>query len=252
MMVHFVGAGPGDPDLLTRRAEQLLRACKICVHAGSLVNPEILAFLPKDAEIYDSAGMSHEEVVAVYIDASRRNVDVVRLHSGDPSIYGATREQMNALDTLGIDYDITPGVSSFQAAAAALRTELTAPEKAQTVILTRTSGRTPLPAEQELERLAQTHATLCIFLSVGRIAEVTATLFGHYGAKCPAAVVYRASWPDERIIRGTLADISEKTLAADIRQTALIIVGDALSRDIPASKLYDAAFSHGFRKAKTT
>lgn len=250
MIVHFVGAGPGDPELLTRKAERLLRSCRICVYAGSLASPEVLALIPAEAERHDSARMSHDEVVAVYRDAEARGIDVVRLHSGDPSIYGATREQMNALDALGVSYDVCPGVSAFQAAAASLCTELTAPEISQTVVLTRTAGRTPLPEEQELDRIARTHATLCLFLSVAKIGEVAETLAGHYGSDCPAAVVHRASWPEERIIRGTLADIAAKTEAAGIDATAMIVVGRALSRDIPASKLYDPAFSHGFRKAK--
>ena len=250
MIVHFVGAGPGDPELLTRKAERLLRACRICVYSGSLVSPGVLALIPAEAERHDSARMSHDEVVAVYRDARVRGIDVVRLHSGDPSIYGATREQMNALDALGISYDVCPGVSAFQAAAAALCTELTAPEISQTIILTRTSGRTPLPEEQELDRIARTRATLCIFLSVVKIREIAETLTGHYGADCPAAVVHRASWPEERIIRGTLANIAARTETEGIGSTALIVVGRALSRDVPASKLYDPAFSHGFRKAK--
>ena len=170
MIVHFVGAGPGDPELLTLKAARLLSACRICVYAGSLVSPGVLALIPAEAERHDSARMSHDEVVAVYKDARERGIDVVRLHSGDPSIYGATREQMNALDALGIPYDVCPGVSSFQAAAAALKTELTAPEVSQTIILTRTAGRTPLPEEQELDRIARTHATLCIFLSIEKLA----------------------------------------------------------------------------------
>jgi precorrin-4/cobalt-precorrin-4 C11-methyltransferase len=250
MIVHFVGAGPGDPELLTLKAARLLTACRICVYAGSLVSPGVLALISDKAEHHDSARMSHDEVVAVYRDAKARGIDVVRLHSGDPSIYGATREQMNALDALGIPYDVCPGVSAFQAAAASLCTELTAPEIAQTIVLTRTAGRTPLPEEQELDRIARTRATLCIFLSVAKIREVAETLSGHYGGDCPAAVVHRASWPEERIIRGTLTDIAAKTEAEDIGSTALIVVGRALSRDIPASKLYDPAFSHGFRKAK--
>lgn len=250
MIVHFVGAGPGDPELLTKKAERLLRSCRVCVYAGSLVSPEVLALIPAEAERHDSARMSHDEVVAVYGDAKARGIDVVRLHSGDPSIYGATREQMNALDALGVSYDVCPGVSAFQAAAASLCTELTAPEISQTVVLTRTAGRTPLPEEQEIDRIARTHATLCLFLSVAKIGEVAETLAGHYGSDCPAAVVHRASWPEERIIRGTLADIAAKTEAAGIGATAMIVVGRALSRDVPASKLYDPAFSHGFRKAK--
>jgi precorrin-4/cobalt-precorrin-4 C11-methyltransferase len=250
MIVHFVGAGPGDPELLTRRAERLLRSCRICIYAGSLVSPGVLALIGAEAERYDSAVMSHEEVMEVCRKARDRGIDVVRLHSGDPSIYGATREQMNSLDALRIPYDVCPGVSSFQAAAASLCTELTAPEVSQTIILTRTAGRTPLPEEQELDRIARTRATLCIFLSVGKIAEVADTLALHYGADCPAAVVFRASWPQERIIRGTLADIAVQTDAAEIRSQAMIIVGRALARDIPSSKLYDASFSHGFRKGK--
>lgn len=250
MRVHFVGAGPGDPELLTLRAERLLRTCRICIYAGSLVSPGVLALIPAEAQKHDSAALSLEAVINICREARDRGIDVVRLHSGDPSIYGATREQMNALDALGIPYDVCPGVSSFQAAAASLCTELTAPEVSQTIILTRTAGRTPLPAEQELDRIARTRATLCIFLSVGKIAEVADTLAVHYGLDCPAAVVFRASWPDERIIRGTLADIAVKTEAAQIRSTAMIVVGKALGRDIPASKLYDASFSHGFREGE--
>jgi len=251
MIVHFVGAGPGDPELLTLRAERLLKTCRICIYAGSLVSPGVLALIPNVAEKHDSAGMSLE-VIAVCRDARDRGIDVVRLHSGDPSIYGATREQMNALDALGIPYDICPGVSSFQAAAAALRAEMTAPEISQTICLTRTAGRTPLPEEQELDRIARTKATLCIFLSAGKIAEAAAALASHYGPDCPAAVVYRASWPEEKVIQGTLADIAPQAESAGIRSTALIIVGRALARDVPASKLYDAAFSHGYRKGKKT
>ncbi len=250
MIVHFVGAGPGDPELLTLKAARLLSACRICVYAGSLVSPSVMALVPADAERHDSARMSHEEVVAVYKDAQERRIDVVRLHSGDPSIYGAIREQMNSLDALGIPYDVCPGVSSFQAAAAALKTELTAPEVSQTVILTRTAGRTPLPEPQALENLARTQATLCIFLSVDKLRDVAATLAVHYGEDCPTAVVHRASWPEEKVILGTLADIAAKTDPDRIRSTALILVGRALGRDVPGSKLYDAAFSHGYREAK--
>ena len=249
MIVHFVGAGPGDPELLTLKAARLLSACQICVYAGSLVSPSVMALVPDGAERHDSARMSHEEVVAVYRDAQARGIDVVRLHSGDPSIYGAIREQMNSLDSLGIPYDVCPGVSSFQAAAAALKTELTAPEVSQTIILTRTAGRTPLPETQALEKLAQAQATLCIFLSVDKLREVAATLAAHYGEDCPAAVVHRASWPEEKVILGTLSDIAAKAEPEGIRSTALILVGRALGRDVPASKLYDPAFSHGYREA---
>jgi len=247
MKVFFVGAGPGDPELLTVKAERLLRKCRCCIYAGSLVSPGVIDLLPEWAEKFDSASLSLREIVSIFRKAQEGGIDVVRLHSGDPAIYGAIREQMNELDRLGIDYEVVPGISSFQAAAAVLQTELTAPEVAQTIILTRTSGRTPLPKEQELDRLAQTQATLCIFLSTGQIETVVKTLAQYYGGDCPAAVVYRASWPEQKIIDGTLDDIAAKTISEGIKRTAMIIVGRALSRDIPASKLYDQGFTHGYR-----
>ncbi len=250
MKVSFVGAGPGDPKLLTLEAERLLRNCRCCVYAGSLVSPAVIDLLPEDAERHDSARLSLEGIMAIYLDAHRRGMDVVRLHSGDPAIYGAIREQMKALDRRGIEYEVVPGVSSFQAAAAALRSELTAPEVAQTIILTRISGRTPVPEEQELDHLAKTRATLCIFLSVHKIQEIARSLSKHYGRQCPAAVVYHASWPDQVTIKGTLSDIAEKTESASIGRGAMILVGWALSDDAPPSRLYDPGFSHGYRKAK--
>jgi len=248
MKVFFVGAGPGDPELLTRKAERLLRACRFCIYAGSLVSPGVLALLPARAEKHDSAALSLEQTTALCLKARARRLDLVRLHSGDPSIYGAIREQMDQLDAAGIDYEVIPGVSSFQAAAAALRTELTAPEVAQTIILSRVAGRTPVPPEQELAQLARTHATLCLFLSVHRLKAIARTLTAHYGADCPVAVVYRASWPDQRIITGTLGNIAAQAAAAKIKKTALIFVGRALGRGLPASKLYAARFSHAHRK----
>lgn len=250
MKVYFVGAGPGDPELLTVKAARLLRNCSICIYAGSLISPEVLALLPSTAEKHDSAALDLEEITDLFRAAKARDIDVVRLHSGDPSIYGAIREQMNELDAWGIDYEVVPGVSSFQASAAALRTELTAPEIAQTIILTRTSGRTPMPQEQELRALAQTRSTLCIFLSAHKIHDVALTLAEYYGCDCPVACVHKASWPDEQVIRGTLADIADKISAAGIRKTAMIIVGHALARDIPVSKLYDSAFSHEYRTGR--
>lgn len=250
MKVYFVGAGPGDPELMTIKAERLLRNCRICIYAGSLISPEVLALLPDGAERHDSAGLDLEEIGRLFQDAHSRDIDLVRLHSGDPSIFGAIREQMNLLDEWGIDYEVVPGVSSFQAAAAALRVELTAPEVAQTIILTRTSGRTPMPPEQELDVLARARATLCIFLSAHKLTEVAEKLAEHYGPQCPVAVVHRASWPDQQIFRGTLADIADKTRKAEINKTAMIIVGPALSPDIPVSKLYDPAFSHEYRIGK--
>jgi len=250
MKVFFVGAGPGNPELLTVRADRLLRNCRICIYAGSLVSPDVVVVLPDDVERYNSAEMNLDEIMAVCRSARDREIDVIRLHSGDPSIYGAIREQMNGLDELGIAYEVVPGVSAFQASAAALKVELTAPEIAQTIILTRTSGRTPLPEEQDLDNLARSHATLCIYLSGHKVGEVTETLTPHYGPDCPAAVVYHASWPDEKIVTGTIADIAGKVEREEFGQTSLIIVGRALARDIPASKLYDAAFSHQYRKGK--
>lgn len=249
MKVTFVGAGPGNPDLLTVQAHRLLSHCQMCIYAGSLVSPEVVALVPAGAELYDSAGMTLEEMETVFARAQEQNIDVIRLHTGDPSIYGATREQMNSLDKMGIGYDVVPGVSSFQAAAAALRTELTAPEIAQTIILSRTSGRTPMPKMQELEHLARTQSTLCLFLSIHKIASVADELAGHYGDNCPVAVVYRASWPDEKLIQGTLTDIAAKVEEAQIKKTAMVIVGSALARDIPVSKLYHRHFSHGYRQA---
>lgn len=250
MKVYFVGAGPGDPELLTVKAARLLSNCRICIYAGSLVSPGVMALVSQSADRYDSAAMSLPEITAVFRDAQEKNTDVVRLHSGDPSIYGAIREQMNELDRLGISYEVVPGVSAFQAAAAALPAELTAPEVAQTIILTRTPGRTPLPEKQSLEIIAATGATLCIFLSGHKIGEVAETLIPFYSADCPAAVIYHASWPDEKVIRGTLDDIASKSADAEIGQTAIILVGMAIGRDIPASKLYDAGFSHKFRKGE--
>ncbi len=249
MKVYFVGAGPGDPELLTVKAQRLLRVSQCCIHAGSLVNPTILEQLPAEAERHDSAKMSLDEILAVIKAARERDTDVVRLHTGEPSIYGAIGEQMDALDDLGIDYEVVPGISSFQAAAASLRVELTAPEVSQTVILTRIAGRTPVPEEQDLDRLAPSHATLCLFLSVGKMEEVASRLAVHYGSDCPAAVVFRASWPDEKTVRGTLADIASKVEAEGITRTAMILVGRAIERPLPQrSKLYDRHFTHGYRQ----
>ncbi len=250
MKVFFVGAGPGDPELLTVKARRLLESTKCCIWAGSLVNPAILAILPDDADVHDSAGMNLKDIITIIRSAVERGLDVVRLHTGDPSIYGAIGEQMDALDELKIDYEIVPGVSSFQAAAAAVHAELTAPEISQTVILTRVAGRTPVPDSQALEKLAASRATLCLFLSVGQLAGITETLSRHYGPNCPAAVVYRVSWPDEIIVRGALADIAGKVTAAGITRTAMVLVGHALARPLEvASRLYASDFSHGYRKA---
>jgi precorrin-4/cobalt-precorrin-4 C11-methyltransferase len=249
MKIYFVGAGPGDPELLTVKARRLLASARLCIYAGSLVNPDLLKLLPADAQRHDSASMNLDEIVGLFENAHHEGVDVVRLHTGEPSIYGAIGEQMDALDRLGIEYEVVPGISSFQAAAAALRVELTAPEIAQTVILTRTPGRTPMPPSEDLAGLARSRATLCIFLSTDRIAELTGMLAEHYGQDCPAALVYHASWPDERILRGTLADIAGRVQAEGIQRTAIFLVGHALARPAAVtSKLYDKSFAHGYRK----
>ncbi len=247
MKVHFVGAGPGDPDLLTIKAHRLLTSCRICVYAGSLVSPAVLALLPEDAVKHDSAALNLDDMRAIFEDAHQKNVDVVRLHSGDPSIYGAIGEQIRELNTLGIPYDVTPGVSSFQAAAAAVGVELTSPEVSQTIILTRAAGRTPLPPEQEINELARTKATLCLFLSTQKLSDLTKDLAAHYGWDCPVAVVYRASWPDQVVLKGNLSAIAAQVADAGVQKTALILVGHALAAPVASSKLYDAAFTHEYR-----
>ncbi len=239
MKVYFVGAGPGAPDLLTIRGKTLLEGARYCVYAGSLINPELLNLLPPGCKEYTSADMSLEEIVEVIVRAQEEGVDVVRLHSGDPSIYGAINEQMERLDELGIEYEVVPGVSSFQAAAAALAQELTVPEVTQTVILTRGKGRTPVPERERLKALAGHGATMCIFLSAGLIQEVVDEIVGEYGEDCPAAVVYKATWPEQEIIRTSLGRLSETIEERGISRTALIFVGQALESRGTRSKLYE-------------
>lgn len=251
MTVHFVGAGPGDPDLLTRKAERLLRAARICIWAGSLINPQILDLLPAECVRHDSAGLDLDQTTGLCAEAHARGFDVVRLHTGEPALYGAIAEQMRRLHALGIAYAVVPGISAWQAAAAALRVELTAPEIAQAVVLGRVSGRTPVPSAHDLPALAALRTTLCLYLSVDRIADIVAACIPHHGADCPAAVVFHASWPDERVVRGTLANIAKRVAAEDIRRTALVVIGRALAGSAPDSRLYAADFTHGFREART-
>ncbi len=250
-MVHFIGAGSGDPELITVKGKRLIGEADVIIYAGSLVNPAVLDWAKKDAEIYNSAVMTLPEVIGVMQDGESAGKQVVRVHTGDPSIYGAHREQMVELDKLGISYDVVPGVSSFLAAAASLKREYTLPGVSQTVILCRMEGRTPVPERERVEALAAHGATMIIFLSAGRIEELAGRLqAGGYPAQTPAAVVYKASWPDERIVRGTLSDIAEKTKAAGITKTALVTVGGFLGDDFELSRLYDENFSHEFRAAK--
>jgi precorrin-4/cobalt-precorrin-4 C11-methyltransferase len=247
--VHFIGAGPGAADLITVRGLRLVAHCPVCLYAGSLVPREIVAAAPPGARIVDTAPLTLGEIVAEMADAHRRGLDVARLHSGDPSLYGAIGEQMSRLAALGIPFDVTPGVPSFAAAAAALRRELTLPEIAQSVILTRTATRSsPMPDNERLDRLAASGATLAIHLSIANLAPVVRTLLPLYGAECPAVVAYHVSWPDERLIRGTLADIRDKVKAAGITRSALILVGRALAGELVAeSRLYAADHSHLLR-----
>lgn len=245
--IYFVGAGPGDPELLTLKGRRLLDSADLVVYAGSLVNPALLDGIR--AECHDSAGLDLAAIMNLMIPASRDGKLVVRLHTGDPAMYGAIREQMQRLDQEAIPYSVIPGVSSAFAAAAALRRELTVPEQTQTVILTRQAGRTPVPEAEALPKLAAIGASMCIFLSVGMMAQVVADLLaGGYAASTPVAVVEKASWPDERILRGTLENIATLVAEAGIRKTAMILVGPALDdASQAASRLYAEDFSHGCR-----
>ncbi len=251
MTVHFIGAGPGAADLITVRGLRLIERCPVCLYAGSLVPREILAAARPDARIVDTAGLTLDEIVEHFAGAHRLGLDVARLHSGDPSLYGATAEQMRRLDALGIPYDVTPGVPSFAAAAAALGCELTLPEVAQTVVLTRTATRSsPMPEGEALERFAATGATLAIHLSAPNLAHIVRVLTPYYGMDCPAVVAYRVSWPEERLIRGTLGDIRERVKAAAITRTALVLVGPALGGALSTaseSRLYAADHHHLLR-----
>lgn len=248
MKVYFVGAGPGDPELITVKGKRIIENSGYCIYAGSLINPDILKYCKPDAKKYNSASMALEEIVSVMEEAKESNEDVARVHTGDPSIYGAIQEQMAELDKSEIDYEIVPGVSSFLAAAASLKQELTLPGVSQTVIITRIEGKTPVPTTERLEILAKTKATLCIFLSVKEIDKVVNILKPVYGEHCPVAVVYKASWKDEKIIVSNLAKIVAEANQNDIKKTAIIIVGNALSRDFEYSKLYDKHFTHAYRQ----
>ena len=247
-MVYFVGAGAGDPELLTVKGKRLIDNADTIIYAGSLVNPAVLGDRRPDCQVYDSAGMTLEEVLAVMQETEAQGKMTVRVHTGDASIYGAIREQLDALDKLGIPHTVVPGVSSFLAAAAAMQKEYTLPDVTQTVILTRMEGRTPVPERERLEELAKHRATMIIFLSVGRIAELAERLRTAYPAATPVAVVYKASWPEEKIVTGTLLDIAEKVQAAGITKTALVTVGEFLGDTYALSKLYDKTFTHEFRK----
>lgn len=248
-MIYFIGAGPGDAELITVKGMRLLGACDVVIYAGSLVNPEILKYAKKDAKIYDSSCLNLEAIIEIMRKAHNRGQDVARLHTGDPSIYGAIREQMEKLNELGIPYKVCPGVSSLTAAAAVLKKELTVPGVSQTVIVTRMGGRTPVPDRESLKSLAEPKATMAIFLSADKIKKVVEELADSYNPDTPAAVVYKATWPEQKVVVGTLKDISKKAKEAGIEKTAIILVGDFLEGKYEYSRLYHTAFSHGFRAA---
>jgi precorrin-4/cobalt-precorrin-4 C11-methyltransferase len=251
MKVWFVGAGPGDPELLTLKAHRLLSNCHCCIWAGSLINPQLLSILPDHAISYDSSGMTLDQIIDVICQFKEKDLDVVRMHTGEPSLYGAIGEQINRLEELKISYEIVPGISSFQAAAAIAGVELTMPEVSQTVVITRTGGRTPLPDSQTLAKIAPLKATLCIFLSIDKINLIAEELIPFYGENCPAVAIYHASWPDQMMVKGTLADLPIKVNDAGMKRTGMILVGHALGKSSTVSKLYASHFTHGYRNGTT-
>ncbi len=250
MRVYFIGAGPGDPELLTIKAAKIIRKADIIIYAGSLINKNIMKSARKDAGFYDASRMSLEEILRVIKKAEPTGRIIARIHCGDPSIYGAVQENMDWCGRRGIDYTVIPGISSFQAAAASLKQELTLPGVSQTVILTRLSGRTKVPAREDLQKLAKAKATMVIFLSVNDIERVIEKLRKGYGMDTPAAVIEKVSFPDERKITGTLRNIAKKVKEAGIARQAIIIVGDVLKKKYQKSRLYDKYFEHMFRKAE--
>ncbi|HWE27737.1 MAG TPA: precorrin-4 C(11)-methyltransferase [Polyangia bacterium] len=251
MKCYIIGAGPGDPDLITVKGAKLVERCPVVLYTGSLVPEAVIARARKDAKVLDSSGMTLDEIVAVIVAARDANEDVARVHTGDPSVFGSTAEQMRRLHALDIACEIVPGVSSFSAAAAAIGKELTLPELCQTVILTRAEGRTPMPSDEKLEDLARHKATLCLFLSITLMKEVAAALAPSYGVDCPVAIVHKASWPDEKIVWATVGDMAEQAEAAGLKSTCMVLVGRVLTaEDFADSRLYAPEFSHGFRRAR--
>lgn len=250
-MVHFVGAGPGAPDLITLRGKSLLEQADVIIYAGSLVNPALLEYAKEGCVVKNSASMTLEEVVSVMEQAEAEGKVTVRLHTGDPSVYGAIREQMDILAGKGIPFDVVPGVSSFCAAAAALQAEYTLPGVSQSVVITRMEGRTPVPDRQKIADYAAHQATMVIFLSAGLLEGLQEELQkGGYDGQTPAAIVYKASWPEERVCRCTVGTLAETAKAQGIDKTALILVGEFLGSAYDRSLLYDPAFTHGYRQGK--
>jgi len=248
-LIYFVGAGPGDEDLITVKGRRLIEEADVIIYAGSLVSDVHLKYKKEDAKTYNSAKMHLDEVLEVLFEAEKEGLMSVRLHTGDPVIYGAIQEQMDALEKEDIDFEVVPGVSSFTAAAASIKHELTLPDVTQTVILTRRRGRTDVPESESIEKLAAHKATMCIFLSVGKIEELVEELYeGYQDWDTPIAIVYRATWPDEKIVYGTLRDIAQKVKDENIVKQAQILVGDFLNSDYELSKLYDKSFTTEYRK----
>ncbi|MEG2081906.1 MAG: precorrin-4 C(11)-methyltransferase [Oscillospiraceae bacterium] len=248
-MVHFVGAGSGGADLITVRGAQLLKKADVIIYAGSLVNTELLTYAQKSCKLYDSAEMTLEQVIEVMVEGAKQNADIVRLHTGDPCLYGAIREQMDELIKYDIEYDYTPGVSSFCGAAAALKTEYTLPNVSQTVIITRMEGRTAMPDREKMSMLAQHGSTMVIFLSTGLIPQLVKELTqGAYTKDTAAAIVYKATWPEEKVYRCTIGTLEQTAKDNNITKTALITVGDFLTPSYERSKLYDPSFTTEFRQ----
>lgn len=250
-MVYFIGAGPGDPELLTIKGKKIIDSADVIIYAGSLVNREVLKDIKSGAKVYNSATMHLEEVIEVMKEAEKKNLMTARVHTGDPAIFGAHREQMDALEREEIEFCVIPGVSSFVAAAAALKKEYTLPEVTQSIILTRMEGRTPMPEKESIEAFAKHQATMVIFLSANRIEELVEQLQTSYPVDTPIALVYKASWPEEKIIQGNLGNIAELVRKANITKTGLIVVGRFLGDQYALSKLYDRHFSHEYREAKS-
>ena len=249
-MIHFVGAGSGAPDLITVRGAKLLKEADVIIYAGSLVNPQLLDYKKEGCRVYNSARMTLEEVLDVMLEAEKKNLVTVRLHTGDPCLYGAIREQMDVLDEKKISYDYTPGVSAFCGAASALNLEYTLPDVSQSVIITRMEGRTPVPEKESIQSFASHHATMVIFLSTGMLEELSRRLIeGGYTADTPAAIVYKATWPDEEAYLCTVGTLAETAKKNNITKTALMIVGDIVTHShYDRSKLYDPGFSTEFRQ----
>lgn len=249
-MITFVGAGPGAEDLITVRGQRLLQSADIVIYAGSLVNPGLLSMCREECEIYNSAKMTLEEVMEVTEKGQKEGKEIVRLHTGDPCLYGAIREQMDELDRCGIAYEVCPGVSSFSGAAAALEAEYTLPGISQSVVITRMAGRTPVPEKESIRSFAAHQATMVIFLSTGMLQKLSEELIlGGYPEDTPAAIVYKATWPEEKVLRCTVAELAQTAEAEGVTKTALIVVGRVLDGEYERSKLYDPSFTTEFRKA---